>query len=177
MKQHNAINKNAINKNAIMMPPPWVLYMPWSVSTENLRFYPWARSSLSACILAPSPELRGRFWLLLSWLAGCTPECTRHCPAWQFPGCQQSLFLSSPLPCLNMMELGPVDSWHFGPWGPALLFLSPDILCSAIIILIPIPSHLILVWGQWSVWVSKKVKVSCLLWSFVCKLNASIPLT
>lgn len=145
---------SAINNSVIMSSPPWVLYMPWSVSTEILSCHPWARSPLSACILSPSSELRRRFWFLLPWLAGCQV----------LSGPDFALMIAG-LPAEPISVITPLlleydgaspswcsHSWLFGPWGIALAHT----LCSAIISLIPILSRLIPVWGQWSVQADKK---------------------
>lgn len=142
-----------------------------------------------ASIHGPGALFQPVFWLpLLSWeiLASAVLTCWLYSWVDQTSPCLKIAGLpAEPIPVIipALLESGGAGpcwcshSWLFGPWGTALLLLSPDTLCSAIIILIPIPSHFILVWGQWSVQVHKKFKVSCLLWSCVCKPSTSIPLT
>lgn len=125
----------------------------------------------------PSRLFRLKYKIIQIAVTNCTPGWPRHCPAWRLLGCQQSPFLSPPCPAWIRWGWALLVQSHFGPWGTALLLLSPDTLCSAIITLIPVPSHLLLVWGQWNGQDDKKVKVSCMLWIFVRKPNASIPLT
>lgn len=137
----------------------------------------------SAAIHGPGALFQPVFLFpLLSWEVGscfCSPDLLAVLlsgPDFALPdNGWAALFLSSALSCLNMLGLGFVGAAT--PSSLALggylcsCYLSPDSLYLEITILIPIPSHLILVWGQSSVQVDKKVKVSYLLWSFVCKPN------
>lgn len=127
--------------------------MPWSASTGTLilPLNPWARSLRPVPHSWIEPCHRYNlpcFWLLLSWLAGCTPGWTRLHPAIWLLGCQESLLLLAPRPCsgstgcaLLVQTLLWVHSWLLVPLGAVMLLLSPDVLCPVTITLVPFSSH------------------------------------